>query len=547
MKLPHSLLATFLAFAPLGHAQSVLDRRPGRLPEDLFGATVADAGDVNGDGVSDWLVGAPGSLVQGTWQPLGAVYVHSGADGRSLHAFVGAHPAAGFGHIVAAAGDVDADGFADVILGAPNEDHGNREQVGSARVYSGRDGALLHLFWGSERLAHLGEEVGNPGDVDADGHADLFLFSQGVPGETDKLEVRSGASGGVLWLRSLAHVGTAATLAAIVGDLDGDGIRDVAFTRKLVLRTFSGATGDELYEVGTPYGAWSVAEVGDVDGDAVSDFALSNPAVQGPGSCAGAVWIVSGVDGSSIRDIPCLDGLSHFGWSIAGLGDLDGDGRAEVAVGSIVYDQPGRVTVVSAFDGSVRFERSGVGAYDGFGWGLAPLRDVDGDGLTDLLVGATHDGGAEDEPGGVWVLSGARVRIGTSYCGPAVPNSTGLPGVLDAFGSATVEHQDVLLAAHDLPAGQMGMFLIAAAQGFVSNPGGSQGNLCLAGPIGRYLRAGQSSSAGVLELAISTVDLPPPFHGAMHAGETWSFQAWHRDQNPTATSNFTDGVSVLFQ
>ncbi|MCP4772237.1 MAG: hypothetical protein GY879_12600 [Planctomycetes bacterium] len=103
------------------------------------------AGDINSDGFDDFLIGAPGydigTLING------AVYVYSGVDGSLLHLLLGhatvGHSAAGFAHSIDGAGDVDNDGYADIIVGAPGD-----LSVGSATVLSGATGAEIAKYLG---------------------------------------------------------------------------------------------------------------------------------------------------------------------------------------------------------------------------------------------------------------------------------------------------------------------------------------------------------------------------------------------------------------
>ncbi len=137
--------------------------------------------------------------------------------------------------------------------------------------------------------------------------------------------------------------------------------------------------------------------------------------------------------------------------------------------------------------------------------------------------------------------------VGESYCGPAVPHSGGLPGSIVAFGSPYWWVNDVELNAFDLPTNQFGYFLVSATQDFVVAPGGSQGNLCLGGEIGRYASdVASTGSAGLLQLQIELTALPTSPPSSVQTGDVWNFQAWFRDQNPDPTSNFTDGVSIRF-
>ena len=137
--------------------------------------------------------------------------------------------------------------------------------------------------------------------------------------------------------------------------------------------------------------------------------------------------------------------------------------------------------------------------------------------------------------------------IGTNYC-VAVANSTGVPASIAATGSDVVTDGVLYLMATDLPLNQFGYFLASETQGFVANPGGSQGNLCLGGAIARYAKQAASSGAiGQITLGIDLGAIPTTPPSAVQPGETWNFQLWYRDKNPTTTSNFTDGVAVTFQ
>ena len=138
--------------------------------------------------------------------------------------------------------------------------------------------------------------------------------------------------------------------------------------------------------------------------------------------------------------------------------------------------------------------------------------------------------------------------VGSNYCTPAVANSTGAGGILSGFGSLQPADNDLTLVASGLPSDQFGYFLTSMDMGFVGTPGGSQGNLCLGGTIGRYIAdVASSGAAGKILLSLDLTNMPPPVQNVVGSGETWYFQCWHRDQNPGATSNFTEGLSVAFQ
>jgi hypothetical protein len=149
-------------------------------------------------------------------------------------------------------------------------------------------------------------------------------------------------------------------------------------------------------------------------------------------------------------------------------------------------------------------------------------------------------------------ISGPQLTIGTNYCGPGVVNSTGASGTLSASGSVVVASNDLTLTASSLPNNAFGYFLTSVTQGFVPQPGGSLGALCLGGSIGRYVGPGQiqnTGGTGAISLLLDLTQTPTPTGPvAITAGQTWNFQAWHRDSvGGAAVSNFTDGLSVLFQ
>ncbi|MEM9378368.1 MAG: hypothetical protein AAGB93_00365 [Planctomycetota bacterium] len=141
--------------------------------------------------------------------------------------------------------------------------------------------------------------------------------------------------------------------------------------------------------------------------------------------------------------------------------------------------------------------------------------------------------------------------LGTRYCTPANLNSRGLPATICAFGSDAVADNDVTVAVDWIAPNAFGYFLISGLQDFVAFPGGSQGNVCLGNPVGRFIGPSQvqnSGPGGFFTLALDLMTIPQP-NGfiSIQAGETWNFQAWYRDANPAATSNFTDALAVTFR
>ena len=141
--------------------------------------------------------------------------------------------------------------------------------------------------------------------------------------------------------------------------------------------------------------------------------------------------------------------------------------------------------------------------------------------------------------------------LGSNYCSPAVANSTGNPGVISAEGSPSASANNVTLTVSDLPANAFGFFLTSQTTANVANPGGSQGNLCLGGAIGRFVGPGQiknSGPGGTFSLMLDLTQQPSPTGSvSVQPGESWNFQAWHRDAvGGSVTSNFTNGLTISF-
>ncbi len=149
-----------------------------------------------------------------------------------------------------------------------------------------------------------------------------------------------------------------------------------------------------------------------------------------------------------------------------------------------------------------------------------------------------------------WIARYDDILIET-YCSPAVMNSTGTDGKMSASGSSDIALGEVVLRADDLPPNAFGYFLNSSSRDFIISAG-NPAILCLGSPVGRFVGPGQvlnSGSAGTFSLPIDLAAIPQPTGTvAVQPGETWHFQAWHRDAvGGAATWNFTDGLSVMFR
>jgi hypothetical protein len=341
-----------------GRTGAVIRQHYGSFHGDRLGQAVANAGDVDGDGLDDLLVGSADPQETGFVPGVGYARIYSGATGALLHHLPFSGPPAGaraFGAALAGNGDVDGDGRADVIVGgAFNNLHpGGHTGQGRVQVHSGATGELLHAFDGDAGLTEaLGASVSLLSDVDGDGRDELLI---GVPGRVINqpfavgvVELRSGADGTRLHAYTTGYIATGTALARL-GDLDGDGLEDFATSTWDVqpiwsmgsVHAFSSNSHAELWAVEdqTPYQGvtfgFTLGGAGDWNGDGLQDLAVGIPGtIDWHGQSIGAVEVLSGVDGAGLAYHVGFAGWDYFGYSVAGLGDVNGDGLPELAIGA---------------------------------------------------------------------------------------------------------------------------------------------------------------------------------------------------------------------
>ncbi|MGH8565256.1 MAG: FG-GAP-like repeat-containing protein [Gammaproteobacteria bacterium] len=429
---------------PLDHPTPQADAR--------FAEAVAGIGDVNGDGVTDLLVGAPFQILGGNLNQ-GRAFVFSGAD-RSLLLTLD-HPApqglALFGSAVAGVGDVNRDGRADLAVGAPGQRVGGRANQGQAYVLSGADGRLLLTLDNPvpQADAMFGAAVAGAGDVNGDGAPDLLVGApeqDGVASRDGQAFVFSGADGRLLLTlfpsRGCCGFGEA---VAGAGDVNGDGAPDLLVGSDLGdVLVFSGADGSVLRTLDDPPGSSSfgeaVAGIGDVNGDGVPDLLVGAPFTSvGRESLQGRAFVFSGADASLLRtlDLPIPEGFAELGSAVAGAGDVNGDGVPDLLAGAPGHDvaggarDQGQALVFSGTDASplLTLDTPTPDSGAGFGEVVAGIGDVDGDGAPDFLVGAPgQDVGGNVRQGRAFVFVSAPVPPGPAGAVlPLVPASPRVP------------------------------------------------------------------------------------------------------------------------
>jgi hypothetical protein len=461
-----------------------------------MGFSVSSAGDVNGDGYSDVLVGAP--KYDNGQADEGAAFLYPGtAGGISLAATVLECNQAGaqMGYSVSNAGDINRDGFSDILVGAPYYD-ASASNEGIVMIYKGSAGGIVtnspFLFKLDQAEANLGISVAMAGDVNGDGYSDMLAgahqFDNGESNEGVGVVILGAPNGLglVIFLECNKPDAMMGFAVAGAGDVDGDGLSDVMAGARLYSngQYLEGAAfifkGSSAYGVVTANPTviesgqidarlgHALSCAGDLNGDGYSDIAIGAYLYDKGSSNEGVVMIHLGSqNGIGIAPSQILESdqtEAQFGISVACAGDVNGDGYADLIAGARYYDK-GHVNEGAAFI----YQGSSVGlnpipasvieSNQGDAWmgsAVASAGDVNGDGYSDVLVGSyAFDHGQKDE-GSVFVWYGTTIGTNTygqelngyeDYCsfGQSVANAGDVNG--DGFS-------DIIIGASGFDSGQ---------------------------------------------------------------------------------------------
>jgi len=450
--------------------------------------SLGSAGDVNGDGYSDVILGAP-NFDNGQTDE-GKVFVYQGsATGLSAAAAWTAESdqaGAYMGLNVNTGGDVNGDGYSDVIVGAPFYDNGQTDE-GRAFVYYGSGSGLAALpAWTKESdqvSAAYGSAVASAGDVNGDGYSDVIVgapyYDNGQADEGRAFVYHGSASGlsatpnwtGESDQVSAYYGGTASgnvgTGVASAGDVNGDGYSDVIIAAS---RYDNGQTDEGRAYVyhGSPSGLsvsanWtyennftnaclgnSLASAGDVNGDGYSDviigsFGYSNGQLS-EGNAVVLNGSASGLAASPSWSVESNLASALYGCSVACVGDANADGYSDVTVGASLYTN-GQANEGAAYayfgsatglplTASWMVESNSAGA--AFGSSLSPAGDVNGDGFSDIIVGARVFSNGQANEGGAFLYQGSAGGIITT-----ASNILDINQALAFFGASVASAGDV--------------------------------------------------------------------------------------------------------
>ena len=323
---------------------------------DQLGTGVEAAGDTNHDGIPDVVASGPAGA--------GIAHIYSGRDGRVLQTFTAPNADEAFGNHISGAGDVNDDGYADVIVGSPGKE-GESKVAGHAYLYSGKDGSLLQTLSGERPGDGFGSTVA--GYADARQHL-LIVGAPGAgPSHHGRVYVFEGLSTHPKFIIEADATGSMLgyMFVSVPGDMDGDGVRDIyasdwsnaargPSTGRIYM--ISGRTGKQLYALtgesaGDGFGT-SPSMAGDVDGDGRADLIVGAWQYGQVATSGGRAYLYSGRNGRLLKTYTCRTPGDTFGFDAVGMGDVDGDGTVDLLITSgwsaVNGHHSGRVFIISS-------------------------------------------------------------------------------------------------------------------------------------------------------------------------------------------------------
>lgn len=436
----------------------VLYTLPTDQPGSQFGFVGESIGDLDGDGVTEFVIGQPQSHAAASF--AGQAKIYSGVTGTLLHVVQGGLYEF-LGTSVAALGDVNDDGTPDYAVSAP----GIPAFIGfpwPARVvvFSGADHSIIHQTSGPVG-SNFGQDINSAGDVNGDGRQDLVVgapFDDTGSADAGSVTVLDGATGTLLWTSNGDFAGDKLGGGVSgVDDLDGDGVpdqlagaQDAGPSQGGLALVLSGATGhkiDTLAPLPTAgqFGQFFAHDAGDVNGDGTGDLYVGDFADSALGPVTGRAYVYSGADRSPLWTFDGSEADAGFGIG-RGAADVNGDGHADLFLAAYKHDDgapnAGKAYLYSGRDGGVIRTFTGNVAGDLLGFDAVPLDDVNGDGIGDYLITGSDiahvvagtDASASGRIASLCALIGAIPD--DAFAGPAAQRRDALCSKLDALAAA---------------------------------------------------------------------------------------------------------------
>lgn len=370
----------------------------GENQNDQFGWIGRNIGDVNGDGIMDLTASAPTNS-EGS-NNGGKIYVYSGKTGEQIWSYSSKDANGQLGMSIEAAGDVNKDGIPDVVAGAP--------YVNKTLVFSGKDGSLIYEWQGEDERGAFGRGVKGVGDVNGDGYGDVLIGEPyqiwGGPINSDKIEnagnayLYSGKDGSILQKWSGDEIGDGFGTALAGKTTDESAI--------LMIGAPGVANGGKVYvydgsknktsftidpdETSQRLGGMFMSVVGDVDNDGIQDVYASDFANAALGNSTGRAYVHSSKNGKELYVFTGEGPGEGFGIGVADAGDTNRDGYDDLVIGAWQHASAapsgGKVYVYSGKDGRELRTLTGQVAGETLGFDATGIGDVNGDGKVDLLL-----------------------------------------------------------------------------------------------------------------------------------------------------------------